>query len=92
MVLDEVDAANAKMQKGKKAPASAPVAESNATPSRTDSSTLLQESKKWWTQATSVTSESMDSSIVHCRIDGSTQFMARDDCLSRGGQPGKTSS
>jgi len=84
MVLDEVDAANAKMDRGEKTAAPAPAAAPSAP---TDKSTVLQQSKKWWKEATTLAPASMDSSIVRCRIDGGMQFMARDDCLSRGGQP-----
>jgi hypothetical protein len=41
----------------------------------------------WWRTASSVTSEEGDSSIASCTIGGHTEFMQRDDCLSRGGQP-----
>lgn len=88
MVLDEVDAANAKMTKGKKT--TAPTAAA-APAAPADKTTVLQQSTKWWKKATSLAPASMDSSIVRCQIDGGTQYMSRDDCLSRGGRAANAS-
>ena len=83
MVLDEVDAANAKMNSPGKSAKKAQAAEASpGTPARNP---VLEQSKKWWKNASSLGSDSLDSRIVSCRIDGATNFMARDDCLSRGG-------
>jgi hypothetical protein len=83
MVLDEVDAANAKMsgasKKSKDSEASSSVA--NAPPTKNE---LLEQSKEWWSRATSLAPEA-DSSIVSCRFREGTQFMAKDDCLTQGG-------
>lgn len=52
---------------------------------------LLEQSKQWWDEATSLSPTGVDSKIVSCRIQGSTQFMARDDCLVQGGRPADVS-
>lgn len=95
MVLDEVDAANAKMaqrstKKGDE------VAEGNASASSPESksSALLEQSKQWWESARSITSsgsDGSDASIVHCRLPEGTHFMSRDDCLTQGGVPERRS-
>ena len=40
-----------------------------------------------WTTSRSINSGQVDASIVRCSLDGSTQFMKRDDCITRGGSP-----
>ena len=89
MVLDEIDSANAKMESFKKAKPE--VAEDDsatlASKARQTKNQLLEESKQWWDQATSLAPAEADSSIVTCRIRGGTQFMSKDDCLTRGGVP-----
>jgi hypothetical protein len=42
----------------------------------------------WWAKATTLSSEESTAKIVGCKKkDGKTDFMTRDDCLARGGQP-----
>ena len=41
-----------------------------------------------WTVSKSINTGQVDSSIVRCKLGGSTQFMKRDDCVTRGGKPG----
>ena len=41
----------------------------------------------WWAKATSLSSEESTAKIVGCKLGGKTDFMTRDDCLARGGQP-----
>ena len=80
MVLDEVDAANAKM--GTAEPASAPA----AAPQEAAENPLVTQSKQWWENVSSFsTSDGVDSSIVNCRLQSGSQFMSRDDCVTRGG-------
>ena len=40
-----------------------------------------------WTTSKSINAAEIDDSIVSCRIGGSTQFMRRTDCVTRGGSP-----
>jgi len=89
--LEELDKANAMVGNNveNKKQSSDTAAATGAAP-RTNP--LLEQSKQWWEGATSLAPKAMDSSIVSCRIDGGTQFMAKDDCLTRGGRPGSTSS
>lgn len=41
----------------------------------------------WWATARTLGSEPSDESIASCNLAGRTEFMRRDDCLSRGGRP-----
>jgi hypothetical protein len=86
-VLDEVDKANAKMPShGKKAvEAKAEATTTSAAGSRAQP--LLEDSKRWWKNATSLAPKAVDASIVKCRLHGGTEFRSKDDCLSRGGVP-----
>ncbi len=90
MVLDEVDAANDKMAGRKK---QAPATATTTTPAApgANTSAILEETKRWWREASSLAPSGIDSSIVECRLDRGSQFMSRDDCLSRGGRPRNTS-
>jgi hypothetical protein len=82
MVMDELDAANAKIPSSGKAAATAP---ESSTPPQPNA--LVEQSKQWWARATSLLPSEIDSSIVNCRVGQSAQFMSKDDCLSRGGVP-----
>jgi hypothetical protein len=82
-VLEEIDAAGAKMGVGKKKEP-VPEAASNAP---TTQSELLEQSKEWWGRATSLAPAEADSKIVSCRLREGTQFMSKDDCVIRGGVP-----
>jgi hypothetical protein len=39
----------------------------------------------WWETATTLGSEESNLDAVACKLGGRTEFMTRDDCLSRGG-------
>jgi len=39
----------------------------------------------WWQTATTLGSEESNLDAVACKLGGRTEFMTRDDCLSRGG-------
>jgi len=41
----------------------------------------------WWATARTLGSEPVDESIAGCQLAGRVEFMLRDDCLARGGQP-----
>ena len=86
IVLDEMDAAAAKMPT-KKAKVSTAAAAPTASTGAQQENPMLEQSKKWWNEATSLAPTGIDSSIVTCRIGQSTQFMSKDDCLTRGGVP-----
>jgi len=87
MVLDEVDNAKAKMVPHDKKEAAKTEAAGTAAASGSASGPLLEESKRWWHQATSLAPNDVESSIVKCRLGKVTEFRSRDDCLSRGGVP-----
>ncbi|MEE2662643.1 MAG: hypothetical protein VX681_00880 [Myxococcota bacterium] len=40
-----------------------------------------------WSVSRSINTGQVDPSIVSCRLAGATQFMRKDDCLTRGGTP-----
>lgn len=83
MVLDEIDNAGAKM---KKSPSDSAKASSDTTGADAPNP-LVQQSKDWWNSATSFSTKNVDSNIVRCRLPDGTHFMAKDDCLGRGGSP-----
>ena len=88
MVIEEVDNAAAKMPNARTRPST----ESETSPEPGSSfaakkDAVLERSQQWWDRATSLSSESVDSKIAQCTLGGRTQFMSRDDCLARGGQP-----
>ena len=81
MALDELDKASAKMK-----PSQAKSAKAEPGKAETDApNPLVQQSKEWWSTATSFSTKNVNSSIVRCRIPSGTKFMSKDDCLSRGG-------
>ncbi len=94
MVLDEIDAANAQMKSASKSRSDAGKSSGKTAKSAPSGSgdaaerSLLERSQRWWEGASSVTTERVDASIVRCRLASGSQFMARDDCLARGGQAG----
>lgn len=87
MVIEEVDNAAAKMptSKAEKRKGSEPAPEESSFAAKQDA--LLETSKQWWGRATSLSSERVDERVVQCALGGRSQFMSRDDCLSRGGRP-----
>ena len=95
MVLDEVDAAAAKMPttgKDKLAKQKARQAEQgSATAGATAENPIVEQTKEWWKRTSSLAPAELESSIVSCRLSGGMQFMSRDDCLARGGTPGRAS-
>ena len=84
MVLDEVDSANAKMASRAKSKDDPKVTGAAAAPTENP---LLKHSKEWWDRAPSLAPAEIDSSIVNCELRGGAQFMSKNDCLNRGGQP-----
>ena len=88
-VMDELDKANSAMgtQAQKEKPEAAADDDSIAAQALKTKTELLEQSKEWWGEATSLSPKAVDSKIVGCRLHGQTQFMAKDDCLVRGGRP-----
>ncbi len=41
-----------------------------------------------WSVSRSINTGQVDESIVRCKLGGASQFMRKDDCLTRGGTPG----
>jgi len=89
MVIDELDSAAALMPgKGKsKNEAKQDASVVAATSGAERKNAILRRSKEWWKSATSLAPAGLESSIVSCRLRGETQFMSKDNCLSRGGKP-----
>jgi len=84
-VLEEIDSAGDKMD-ALSGPKAEEVVDStpNALPTRNE---LLEQSKQWWSEATSLAPKAVDSKIVSCKTREGMQFMSKDDCLTRGGVP-----
>ena len=95
MVIDELDSAAALLPaKGKTKDAGADGKDDSvavAASVAAKKSAILQQSKEWWNRATSLAPTGLESSIVSCRLREGTQFMSKDDCLSRNGKPGSVS-
>lgn len=87
MVLDEVDKANAKMTKRKAPPKTEATTNAAVAAVAAKDNPLLKQSKEWWGRATSLAPTGIDSTIVKCQLGSTTQFMSKNDCLSRGGTP-----
>ena len=86
--LDELDKGNKeldrysrsrKQEEAKKAAAQAKPAAGTAQEDQHDPS-------QWWNEARSINRRKKDSDLVQCRLGGSSQFMRKTDCLSRGGR------
>lgn len=81
-IWDELDSANEKMDAFSKTKGK----EEAATVDPDAPLTPQARSAKWWSQAKSLDSKPMAESIVRCRLNGTQQFMRRDECLNRGGK------
>ncbi len=88
MVLEELDAAAVKMPShGKSVDVEADESLVGNVAGGAKENPLLRKSKRWWRSATSLAPGGVKSSIVSCRLKDGTRFMAKHDCLSRGGTP-----
>ena len=86
-VLDELDAGEKEMArygKNKKKPEE-PVAAQPDEESQENLPSYQDQLNQWWGEARSLDVQDIDDSIVRCQLDGTAQFMSRDDCESRGG-------
>ena len=81
--LGELDKGQEEMarRKGKKLNDEGELVETTAAEKRAQAA-------EYWDRAESLTQESLDASIGSCRLGGKTQFMRKNDCISRGGTPG----
>ena len=84
-IMEELNKANAKMDEIVKVK---PKKEAELAAESGAKKDPLQRSKDWWNSARSLNSKSVSPAIVNCRLGGRSQFMARDECLNRGGDPG----
>ena len=85
-VLDELDTAKSMMPATKANPVVEEVdSVSLATQAMETKDELIKQSMQLWEKAKSLSSTEEKTSIVSCRLDGSTQFMSEGDCLIRGG-------
>lgn len=57
-----------------------------AQPATTPAQQAKKPASDWWQKARTLGSEPSDAEIVRCELDGSAQFMKREDCLGRGGK------
>jgi hypothetical protein len=85
-VFDELDAGMEKIDrasaKKKTEPEPAPVASAG-----TDAETEGRR-RSLWEGGRSLNPHEKSDAIARCTLGGSVQFMTRDDCLARGGDPG----
>lgn len=81
-IMDELDNANDKMDE---------FAGTQAEEEAVEKASPRDIANEWWKTAKSLDKKKLSPSIVSCRIGGSTQFMARDACMNRGGNPGQAS-
>jgi len=89
MVMDELDKASAMLPEAKKSKENKQEkAVDSANSGSERANALLEQSKRWWSRATSLSPTGLKSSIVSCRLSDRMRFMSRDDCLSQGGKPG----
>jgi hypothetical protein len=86
--LDEIDKSVQGSQGGKKPPAAAgAAAKAPAAAGQAAGAPAAPAGPSWWQTARTLGSEAMDESIAGCQLGGRVEFMLRDDCLARGGQP-----
>ena len=74
--LDELDKANAMLDKSK------PAAEGAATDAQADPRRRLE-----WGNVKSIHKGDLEGRIVRCTVDGVEKFSSPDDCLAQGGTP-----
>jgi len=75
-VLEEIDAAHSAMNIGEK-----PTGRSESGP-ETDEKRGID-----WTTSRSINTGQINPDFVSCKLGSATQFMRKDDCLTRGGAP-----
>jgi hypothetical protein len=83
-IWDELDGANEKMDAFSK---TKDKEEAATTEDGDQPLSPKAKSTQWWSKARTLDSEPLAESIVRCRLNGSHQFMRRDECLNRGGKP-----
>lgn len=92
MVMDELDTAAAKMptsaaDKEKKKKADAKTAPASAAERLAATKRMVDErSRKWWSEAKSMTPGESTAGVVNCRLPEGRKFMEKDDCLAQGGR------
>lgn len=94
MVMDELDTAAAKMpttaaEKEKKKKSEAKTAPAGAADRLAAAKRMVDErSRRWWSEAKTMTPGESNAGVVSCRLPEGRRFMARDDCLAQGGKTG----
>ena len=83
-IMDELDSANADMDEFVGIGAE----EEEEVDSEGQRPTSASLAKEWWGKAKSLDKKALSPAIVNCRLQSGSQFMSRDECLNRGGQPG----
>ncbi len=90
-VLDELDAAEKETAGYRKNKPEKPVAAKQDEGSEKNLPSYQKQLNQWWGEARSLDARDIDDSIVRCQLDGTAQFMSRDDCAARGGRAGEAS-
>jgi hypothetical protein len=101
-VLDELDKGNAEMDKfspgaralaEKKAKEAAEKQAKAGAPKSGGGGVTAQArdaAAKWWSNAKSLAPDETNSDVVRCVLNGTDQYMSRNDCAMRGGYVAKT--
>jgi hypothetical protein len=100
-ILDELDKGNKEMDKfspgaralnEKKAKEAEAKKQASSGPSKLAGATAgaKDAASKWWGKARSLAPDETSSDVVRCVLNGSDQYMSKNDCLMRGGSVAKT--
>jgi hypothetical protein len=85
--LNEIDKSMAQY-KGHPPPKPEPAAPAAAPPTKTANAKPAGPiGMDWWKTARTLGQKPSDGTIGRCQLGGHDEFMRRDDCLARGGQP-----
>ncbi|MEB2346267.1 MAG: hypothetical protein OZ948_16195 [Deltaproteobacteria bacterium] len=83
--LDEIDKSMERYQGSRKtAEASKPA---GSKPAAAGAPAAKPAGPSWWETARTLGSDPKNEAIAGCQLAGRVEFMLRDDCLARGGQP-----
>lgn len=84
--LDEIDKSMEQYEGPRRKAAEASKA-ADAKPSAAGAPAAKPAGPSWWETARTLGSDPKNEAIAGCQLGGRVEFMLRDDCLARGGQP-----
>lgn len=85
-IADELDAAHKEMERYDNSEAKKAKEKKEAAAAQKKKKKAKPDLLSGWRDKTSLGNEYEDDAIVTCQLDGRSQFMSRNDCLSQGGQ------